>query len=195
MFVYLHLGEQHHYHGCFAVYLSQVAEPPFYPLNSQESEVHANNQLPGPPTVDEECESMDSNNSVDTEVAVQKPEASQDTYLMQEASQTTYPVMYPAFFAPVLSYSFPFWPGYNAEATEKRAHEVVKPTPVHSKAPINVDELLGISRLSIGESNVDTPSPLQQNLLGDSNRQSAFHAKPPLSGSTMKSSTSPVQAV
>lgn len=145
--------------------------------------------------MDEECESMDSNNSIDGEAAVQKPEVSQGTCLTQEASEATYPVMYPAFFTPVLSYSFPFWPGYSAETTERRTHEVVKPTPVHSKAPINVDEFLGMSKLSIGESNVDKPSPPMQNLLGDSNRQSAFHAKPPSGGSTVKSSASPIQAV
>jgi len=179
----------------YVLYLSQIAEPQFLPVNGQESEVHGNNPLPAPPTVDEECESMDSDNSGDVEGAALTPEALPCSYPQQEAAQGTYPVIFPAFSGPVLPYSLPLWPGYSAETTEKCTHEVVKPTPVHSKAPINVDELLGMSRLSIGESNVDAPSSLTQNLLGDSNRQSAFHANPPSSGSSMKSSTSPIQAV
>jgi len=179
----------------YVLYFSQLAEPQFLPVNGQESGVYGNNPLLAPPTVDEECESMDSNNSVDGEADTLKPEALPCSYLKQEAAQCTYPVMFPAFFTPVLPYSLPLWPGYSAETTEKCTHEVVKPTPVHSKVPINIDELLGMSRLSIVESNVETLSSLTQNLLGDSNRQSAFHAKPPSSGSSMKSSTSPIQAV
>ncbi|KAJ6804437.1 putative transcription factor MYB1R1 [Iris pallida] len=167
----------------FDIVPDESVDPQPFPMNGQEFEAQSNNPLPVPPTLDEECGSMDSNNSVDGDSAAAK----------SEAQQCTYPVMYPAYFAPVFSYS-PFWPGYSAE---KQTHEVVKPTPVHSKAPMNVDELLGMSKLSIGEAVVDAPvvpSSLSQHLLGGSNRQSAFHTNPPPSGSSMKSSTSPTQA-
>ncbi|KAJ6806361.1 putative transcription factor MYB1R1 [Iris pallida] len=172
----------------FDIVPDESVDPQLYPMNGQEFEAQCNNPLPVPPTLDEECESMDSHNSVDGDSAASKP----------EAQQCTYPVMYPTYFAPVFSYSLPFWPGYSIESAEKQTHEVVKPTPVHSKAPINVDTLLGMSKLSIGEAIVDTPaalSSLSKNLLGGSNRQSAFHTNPTPSGSSMKSSTSPIQAV
>ncbi|ONK56360.1 uncharacterized protein A4U43_C10F7620 [Asparagus officinalis] len=172
----------------FDIVPNEAAEAQFFPMNGQELEVHGKVPLPAPSTVDEECESMDSNNS-DGEAAVQNPEASQCTYPKQETPQCPYPVMYPAFFTPVFPYPLPLWANYSAETSDEQTHEVVKPTPVHSKAPMNVDELLGISKLSIGE------SQLTQNLLGDSNRQSAFQANPPSSGSAMKSSTDPIQAI
>jgi len=60
-----------------------------------------------------------------------------------------------------------------------KKHEIVKPVAVHSKNPINVDELVGMSKLSIGESGQETVSTsLSLNLLGGQNRQSAFHANP-----------------
>ncbi|KAJ6801576.1 putative transcription factor MYB1R1 [Iris pallida] len=173
----------------FDIIPDESVDPQLFPMNGEEPEVQCNNPLPVPPTLEEECESMDSNNSVDIDSSAPKPEAPQCSYP---------PLMYPAYFAPVFSYSMPFWPGYSTEPAERHTHEVVKPTPVHSKAPIDVDELLGMSKLSIGEPIIDTPalpSSLSQNLIGGSNRQSAFHTNPPPSGSSMKSSTGPIQAV
>lgn len=75
-------------------------------------------------------------------------------------------------------------------------HEVLKPTAVHSKSPINVDELVGMSKLSLGESLGDGgPSSLSLKLLEGTNRQSAFHAKPETGASGVNSSGSPIHAV
>ncbi|XP_020263376.1 transcription factor MYB1R1-like, partial [Asparagus officinalis] len=170
----------------FDIVPDEAAESQFFPVNDQESDNHDNAPLP-PPNMDEECESMDSNNSIDGEATIQNPEPSQCTYTTQETLQCIYPVMYPTFLTPVLPYPLPLWTCSTADTAEKRTHEVLKPTPVLSRAPINVDELLGMSNLSIGEQIVDKPSPLVKNSIRDSGRQSAFHAKPPSSGSTVKS--------
>ncbi|URD96112.1 MYB family transcription factor [Musa troglodytarum] len=134
-----------------------------FPMSFQESEAQNNSLPPVPPTLNEECESMDSNDATIGEAVVPQP----------EAPQCCYPVMLPAYFSPLLQFPFPCWPGYKADTSEQQAHEVIKPTAVHSKTPMNIDELVGMSKLSIGESHGST-----LDLVGRSKRQSAFHASP-----------------
>ncbi|XP_010275370.1 PREDICTED: transcription factor MYB1R1-like [Nelumbo nucifera] len=156
------------------------------PTSHPQAETQSNNPLPVPTALDEECESMDSTNSNDGEPAPPKP----------ESTQSSYPVIFPAYFSPFFPFSFPFWPGYTAEATTKETHEVVKPTAIHSKSPINVDELVGMSKLSLGESLGNSgPSSLSLKLLEGSTRQSAFHAKPATGPSSMDTSSNPIHAV
>ena len=156
-----------------------------FSANHPQAETQSNDQFHVPPPLDEEDESMDSNNSNDGETVPPK----------SESSQPCYPVVYPAYFQPFFPYSFPYWMGYNTEPTKKDTHEVVKPTAVHSKSPINVDELVGMSKLSLGESIGDSgPSSLSLKLDGSS-RQSAFHANPASGDSSMNSSGSPIHAV
>ncbi|XP_065857774.1 transcription factor KUA1 [Euphorbia lathyris] len=147
------------------------------------------NQLPTPPPLDEECESMDSTNSNEAAEAAapSKP----------DSSQPFYPVMYPAYYPQFFPFSVPMWPGYSAEPSKKEeTHEVLKPTAVHSKSPINVDELVGMSKLSLGESIGGAgPSSLSLKLLEGSSRQSAFHANPGSGGSGMNPNSSPIHAV
>ncbi|CAL9156586.1 unnamed protein product [Musa hybrid cultivar] len=137
--------------------------PTQFPMSFQESEAQNNNLPPVPPTLNEECESMDSNDATIGEAVVPQP----------EAPQCSYPVILPAYFSPLLQFPFPCWPGYKADTSEQQAHEIIKPTAVHSKTPMNIDELVGMSKLSIGESRGST-----LDLLGRSKRQSAFHASP-----------------
>ncbi|KAJ4831603.1 Transcription factor mybs3 [Turnera subulata] len=157
-----------------------------FPVNHAQAETATDNPLPAPPPpLDEECESMDSSNSNDKEAIPP----------MAENSHPYHPVMYPAYVSPFVPYSLPFWPGYNVEPT-RETHEVLKPTAVHSKSPINVDELVGMSKLSLGESiGHPGPSSLTLNLLEGSPRQSAFHANTPPSTSGMNSSSSPIHAL
>ncbi|MQL72703.1 hypothetical protein Taro_005058, partial [Colocasia esculenta] len=152
---------------------------PLFPASCQE-ETKGDNLLPEAPALDEECEAMDSTNSNDVTASI--PDNSQ-----------CYPVMFPAYFSPFFPFSFPYWPGYRGERVEKETHEIVKPTAIHSKAPINVEEL-GISKLSIHESLGETPS-LSLKLAEGSDRQSAFHANPSTSSSSVNSSTNPIHAV
>lgn len=129
---------------------------------------------------------MGSTNSNDAEGAVPKPESCQ-----------CYPVVLPAYFSPFLPFPFPFWPGYRGEDTgEKETHELVKPTAVHTKAPINVEELVGISKLSLGETlGETTSSALSLKLDGGPDRQSAFHANPSAGSSNVNSANNPIHAV
>ncbi|CAL9044796.1 transcription factor MYBS3-like [Musa acuminata AAA Group] len=137
-----------------------------FPVNFKDSETQIKNLPLIPPTLNEECESMDSNDSMTGEAGAPQP----------EAPQCSYPVILPAYYSPFLQFSYPYWSGYKADASEQQTHEIIKPTAVHSKNPINVDELVGMSKLSIGESGGETTSSLD--LLGGSRRQSAFHANP-----------------
>ncbi|KAI6702302.1 hypothetical protein NL676_011438 [Syzygium grande] len=154
----------------------------FFTVNEQQPETEVNDALQ-PPVVDEECESMDSTNSNNGDSAPPKPEIS--------PSQSSYPMIYPAYFSPFFPLSFPLWTtGFGADNSTKETHEVLKPMAVHSKSPINVDELVGMSKLSLGDSIGNTgPSSLSLKLLeGSSSRQSAFHANPASSTSRMNSS-------
>lgn len=157
----------------------------FFTVNEQQLETEADDalQLPAPPVVDEECESMDSTNSNTGDTAPPKPDILQ--------SQPSYPMIYPAYFSPFFPYSFPLWTtGFGVDNSTKETHEVLRPMAVHSKSPINVDELVGMSKLSLGDSIGNTgPSSLSVKLLeGSSSRQSAFHANPASGTSRMNSS-------
>lgn len=62
--------------------------------------------------------------------------------------------MFPAYVSPFIPVAVPFWPGSGpgpqpAATAKAESHEVLKPTAVHSKSPINVDELVGLSKLSL----------------------------------------------
>lgn len=152
-----------------------------------EVEIQRNNTLPPPPALDEECE-MESTNSMDSE-ATPPPKP--------DMSQLCYPVMYPAYFTPYYPCSYPMWPGYPAEPPVKtETHQVVKPTAVHSKTPINLDGLVGMSKLSLGESTANSgPPSLSLKLNDGASRQSAFHANPSTASSGMNSSSNPIHAV
>lgn len=138
------------------------------------------------PSVEEDCESIESAKSNDGVPMITK----------QEGSQYPYPVVYPACVAPVFPMSISFWPGYNSQHVKEEAHEVVKPTAVHLKSPINVDDLVGMSKLSLGESLGDAgPSALSLKLVEGHTRPSAFHANPASGSSGMNSSHNQIHAI
>ncbi|KAG6489742.1 hypothetical protein ZIOFF_051019 [Zingiber officinale] len=143
-------------------------EPQLFPMSLQESELQSNKPPPIPPTLNEECESMDSNDSMLGETVVPIP----------EAPQSTYTLVLPTYYPPFLQFASPYWPGGTSE-TPDQAHEIIKPTAVHSKSPINIEELVGMSKLSIGDNGGETVSLSSSlGLLSGSKRQSAFHANP-----------------
>ncbi|KAF6146160.1 hypothetical protein GIB67_015598 [Kingdonia uniflora] len=166
---------------------TQFVSHELFPMSHHhQSETQSNNNqhLPAPPSIDEECESMDSTNSNDEEAVISNP----------ESLQLNYPVMIPTYFSPFVPYPLPYWPG-GPETIPKETHKVVKPTAVHSNSPINVDELVGMSKLSLGERSKSSPS-LSLSLQQGSNRQSAFHANPTTETSSMNSnSSSPIHAL
>ncbi|XP_042457045.1 transcription factor MYBS3-like [Zingiber officinale] len=145
----------------FDMEADEPLEPQAFSI-SQESDAQNSKPPPIPPILNEEDESMDSKVEVIEEVP------------QPEAQLLTYPVMFPAYFSPVLQFPSSYWSECKANTLEQQTHEIIKPTAVHSKTPINVDELVGMSKLSIGESLVGTTSSLD--FLRGSKRQSAFHA-------------------
>ena len=111
--------------------------------------------------------------------------------------------MAPGFFPAYVPVQFSIWSSIGAPFEEVNGgetshHQVLKPIPVIPKEPVNVDELVGMSHLSIGETQVPDrePSPLSLKLLGEPSRQSAFHANAPVGGSDLNSGkNSAIQAV
>ncbi|XP_042476268.1 transcription factor MYBS3-like [Macadamia integrifolia] len=125
---------------------------------------------------------------------------------LTEAEETitssNFPPMIPGFYPTYLPVPFSFWPPSPApEGEEKQGetsqHQVLKPTPIHTKDPVNVEQLVGMSKLSLGEAAKGRlePSSLSQKWLGTPSRQSAFHANPPVSDSELSQNTSVIHAV
>ncbi|KAJ6807462.1 uncharacterized protein M6B38_170265 [Iris pallida] len=159
-----------------------------FPMGIEEPEAQGSIQLPGPPPVDAECESMVSSSN-ERKVGPHLPKP--------ENMQYPFPVMLPAFYPAYYPIPLPFLPGYSVETMENKAHEVFKPTALHSKVPISSDQLVGMSTLSLRDSvGEHSSSSATLNLLGGSERHSAFHANTqPTAGSKMDSGSSPIHAI
>ncbi|KAK1430522.1 hypothetical protein QVD17_13330 [Tagetes erecta] len=151
------------------------------------------------PTLEEEedeGESMDSANSTTVDFPVDQTPAP----VNHEGSQCLYPVMYPAYVSPLIQVAIPYWPGPGSvqdqsTSVKTESHEVLKPTAVHSKSPINVDDLVGMSKLTLGES-IGDGAPPSLKLVGGLSRQSAFHASNPgPRTSDMDSKHNPIHAL
>lgn len=107
------------------------------------------------------------------------------------------------FFPAYVPVRYPFWPPNTASLEEGKGaetsnHQVLKPVPILRKEPVNVDELVGMSHLNLGEAERHhrEPSPLSLKLIGEPSRQSAFHANAPANGSGLsKGKGNPIQAV
>ncbi|KAJ0236782.1 SANT/Myb domain-containing protein [Hirschfeldia incana] len=158
-----------------------------------ETQMQSTDSVPAPLILEtEECESMKSTNSsaeeplptVVTASSSFTPEDTIQTQLQVQQPPGSFPVLYPTYFSPFYSFPFPVWPApaYVTEPAKEETHEILRPTAVHSKAaPINVDQLLGMSKLSLGESGQNGVSEQSLSLKlvgGSSSRQSAFHPNP-----------------
>ncbi|GAA0139460.1 DNA-binding transcription factor [Lithospermum erythrorhizon] len=99
------------------------------------------------------------------------------------------PPMFPPLFPAYITLPYPLWPPHGPLVNEHKGpetsqHQILKPIPVVPKEPVNVDELVGMSQLSLGEtisSNIE-PSPLSLKLKNEPSRHSAFHASVPAGG-------------
>lgn len=106
-------------------------------------------------------------------------------------------------FAAYLPVPYQMWPPIAVPLGEEKDaetshHQVLKPIPVFPKEPVNVDELVGMSELSLGEAerSLREPSPLSLKLLGEPSRQSAFHINARVSGSDLSNGkTGTIQAI
>ncbi|KAI7737077.1 hypothetical protein M8C21_008773 [Ambrosia artemisiifolia] len=164
---------------------------------SQPEAQSINNPLTVPTLEEEEeGESMDSTNSNMVDLSIDPTPAP----LNLEGPQYLYPVMFPAYMPPLVPVAIPYWPGPGsgqdqASSVQTESHEVIKPTAVHSKSPINVDDLVGMSKLTLGES-IGEGAPSSLKLVGGLRGQSAFHENTPAPRtSNMDSNHSPIHAV
>ena len=108
----------------------------------------------------------------------------------------TMPTFYPALLPAPLT----LWPPNVANVEEtSTAHEVLKPTPLNGKEGIKADEIVSMSKLSIGEGSSGSmePSALSLQLTGSTNtRQSAFHVNPSMTRTDLgNGNNSPIHAV
>ncbi|XP_023000366.1 transcription factor MYBS3-like [Cucurbita maxima] len=94
-----------------------------------------------------------------------------------------FPPMIPGYISAYVPVPFSIWapstvPMEEEKGVEMCHHEVLKPIPVVPKKPVNVDELVGMSQLTLREHEREhkEPSPLTLKLISEpSRRLSAFH--------------------
>ena len=108
----------------------------------------------------------------------------------------TVPAFYPAFVPLPLT----LWPPSVAHVEEAgTTHEILKPTPLNGKEAIKADDVVGMSKLSIGEDSSGSmePTALSLQLIGSMDtRQSAFHVSSPMNKPEIsKRNSSPIHAV
>ncbi|PWA67547.1 Homeodomain-like protein [Artemisia annua] len=109
------------------------------------------------------------------------------------------PPTMPAFYPAYIPIPFQVWPSTmtpleeptnnNNTGPDGSYHRVLKPIPVLSKEPVNLDELVGkSSQLSLKDTDHHyiEPSSLSLTLMTEPSRQSAFHASIPVVGSSGK---------
>nr|GEZ27739.1 transcription factor MYBS3 [Tanacetum cinerariifolium] len=109
------------------------------------------------------------------------------------------PPIMPAFYPAYIPIPFPVWPSTmtpleeptnnNNTGPDGSYHRVLKPIPVLSKEPMNLDELVGkSSQLSLKDTDHHyiEPSSLSLKLMTEPSRPSAFHASTPVVGSSGK---------
>lgn len=121
------------------------------------------------------------------------------TAMVSDVFPCTIPGHFPTYYEQV---PLSIWPSNITSVENKTAeishHQVLKPIPLLHKEPVNVDELFGMSQLSLLETEngfKDRPV-LSLNLLGEPLRQSAFHANAPVASPDISNSkNSPIKAV
>lgn len=190
---------------------------------TEEPEAVLEDSLPDAPTESNEAESSSNNKNNNNNNNSNNPQPSLDLSLKTEAEPMEAtstnetketveesrpllpgnlgPTTVPAFFLPIPPYP-PFWAqsAFHPEEDhlgkgESSHHQVLKPTPILRKEPVNVDELVGMSRLNLSSETENGPQ-LSLNLIGTPSRQSAFHASGPSSNPELnEGKNSVIQAV
>ncbi|KAG2317403.1 hypothetical protein Bca52824_020525 [Brassica carinata] len=147
---------------------------PVHPTLARTSSIHA-------PSIFEIEESESTNSTIREPTPTTQP---------QPQLRGSFPVLYPAYLSPHYPFPLSVWTaGYVREPTKKEeTHAILRPTAVHSKDPINVNGPLGMTELSLGETNKNGESDLSLSLKlggGSEMRQSAFHLNPSSESSDM----------
>lgn len=108
----------------------------------------------------------------------------------------------PAFYPSLVPGPLTLWhPSVtHVEEASTITHEILKPTPLNGKEAIKADDVVGLSKLSIGEASSSgsmEPTSLSLQLIGSTDtRQTTFHARSPMDRPELsKRNNSPVHAV
>ncbi|CAL1400357.1 unnamed protein product [Linum trigynum] len=170
----------------------------------QERESNYNNNADSLPSLNLSLKSEYEPMETTSEEPPPKDEESNETTITvprpTQSSEFTQFGFIPAF-VPV---PYPFWTANVIPVEEAMVgetsnhHRVLRPVAAVPKEPVNVDELVGISHLSLVDSKEANPMPLSLKLTSEASRQSAFHANnsTPVRGSDIgKGKGSPIQAV
>ncbi|CAH8316177.1 unnamed protein product [Eruca vesicaria subsp. sativa] len=119
------------------------------------------------------------------------------------------PMLVPnGFFPPCFPVTYTIWlpatstslQGTEEVSASSQQHQVLKPKPGFAKERTNMDELVGMSQLSIGmETRHETESshsqaPLSLKLIGEPTRPSAFHTNGSVNGSGLSKGSNAIQA-
>lgn len=153
--------------------------PPETSETNQENSIsHSNENLESQPmevTTDETVKESD-NMPVQSSYIIPVPA---DNIPLQPSYIIPVPVL-PAFYPAYVPVPFRFWSPNLAPTQEENSgssnHQVVRPVPVIPKDPIDVDDLVGMSQLTLTETR-NRPSdfhPFSKQPLGSPSRQSAF---------------------
>ncbi|CAL9777182.1 unnamed protein product [Musa acuminata subsp. burmannicoides] len=114
------------------------------------------------------------------------------------------PMLLPTFYPTFIPVPGPFWPSNQIttakEETMRETHNIVMPTPVVPKEPVNADEVVSMSKLSIGEGLPHHMEPsalsLRPSGTSSSSRQSAFHIDSSIAVPDLnQTNSSPIHAV
>jgi hypothetical protein len=154
------------------------------------------------------------NNTTECEtVAATAPPQQEKTKEAIEVSEGVSPMLVPGgFFPPCFPVTYTIWlpaTSTSLQGTEHsleaetcpQQHQVLKPKPGFPKERVNMDELVGMSQLSIGMAirhdteTSPSPSPLSLNLVGEPSRPSAFHSNASVNGSDLSKGNSAIQAI
>ncbi|TVU21445.1 hypothetical protein EJB05_31078 [Eragrostis curvula] len=104
----------------------------------------------------------------------------------------------PAFNPEFVPVPLTLWPPNVANVEDAgTTHEILKPTPLKGKEGVKADNVVGMSKLTIGEAGSMEPTALSLQLIGSMDtRQSAFHISPPSTRPDLsKRNSSPIHAV
>ncbi|KAJ4893772.1 Homeodomain-like superfamily protein [Raphanus sativus] len=145
------------------------------------------------------------NNATESESPPPPPQEQPEEAI--EPSNVLSPMLVPTgFFPPCFPVTYTIWlPATSTEHTleasaSSQQHQVLKPKPGFAKERTNMDELVGMSQLSIGmetrheAETSHSPSPLSLKLIGEPSRPSAFHSNGSVSGSGLSKGSSAIQA-
>jgi hypothetical protein len=146
------------------------------------------------------------NNTTEAEEVVATAPRQEKSQEAIEPSNGVSPMLVPGgFFPPCFPVTYTIWlpaslhgteHALNAE-TSSQQHQVLKPKPGFAKERVNMDELVGMSQLSIGmatrHETETSPSPLSLRL--EPSRPSAFHSNGSVNGADLSKGNSAIQAI